>query len=262
VLDFLFNLHLWVLALLLNVILCGFAAVSVWVYRTWLLPRMRIGSGDAEFSGAVTQSIMVCYGLIAALTAVKVWDRYDQVLSIASAEATSLGALVRDFDGYPSPVREQLKEEVRVYTEQVIEHAWPAMGKGYVPTEGVKLIDKVQKTLFTFQPATESEKLIHAETLRAYNQMIVLRRQRVDAAKTALPDVLWVVLLPGAFACLLLSLFYRIEEPKLQYICSIGLAGFIAMVLFVIFSLDRPFVGDMAIQPDSYRIIYDQLMKP
>ena len=261
-LDFLFSLQLWVLALLLNVVLCGFAIVAVWAYRTWILPRMRIGSGDSEFSGAVTQSVMVCYGLIAALTAVKVWDRYDQVQSIASAEATSLGALVRDFGGYPSPVREQLKGELRAYTQQVIERAWPAMKYGVVPTEGVKLIDQVQKTLFTFQPATESEKLIHAETLRAYNQMIVLRRQRVDAAKTALPNVLWVVLLPGAFACLLLSLFYRIEEPKLQYICSIGLAGFIAMVLFVIFSLDRPFVGEMGIKPDSYQIIYDQLMKP
>jgi hypothetical protein len=74
--------------------------------------------------------------------------------------------------------------------------------------------------------------------------------------------VLWLVLLPGAFACILLSLFYRIEEPVLQYVCTIGLAGFISMVLFVIFSLDRPFVGDMAVKPDSYQKVLDQLMKP
>jgi hypothetical protein len=74
--------------------------------------------------------------------------------------------------------------------------------------------------------------------------------------------VLWVVLMPGAFACIILSLFYRIEEPKLQYVCTVGLAGFIAMVLFVIFSLDRPFVGDMAIQADSYQRVYDALMRP
>ena len=37
--------------------------------------------------------------------------------------------------------------------------------------------------------------------------------------------------------------------------------GFVAMVLFVIISLDRPFRGAMAIPPDSYQLVHDQLMK-
>ena len=40
-----------------------------------------------------------------------------------------------------------------------------------------------------------------------------------------------------------------------------GPGGFVAMVLFVIVSLDRPFHGAMAISPDSYQLIHDQLMK-
>jgi hypothetical protein len=39
-----------------------------------------------------------------------------------------------------------------------------------------------------------------------------------------------------------------------------GIAGFVAMVLFVIISLDRPFQGKMAIGPDSYQLIHEQLM--
>lgn len=261
-LDFLFSLHLGTLAVLLNGVLCGFALFSVWAYRRWLLPRLRITSEDSDYSGAVTQSIMVCYGLIAALTAVKVWDRYSQVQEIASSEATSLSTLWRDLGGYPSPEREKLKGHLRDYTDQVIRRAWPEMQAGRVPTVGVRMIDDFQKELFAFEPVTESQKLIHAETLGAFNRMAHDRRKRVDAATTRLPDVLWVVLLPGAFACIFLSLFYRIEEPRLQYVCTVGLAGFISMVLFVIFSLDRPFVGDMAITPDSYQKVYDHLMKP
>jgi lipopolysaccharide export LptBFGC system permease protein LptF len=136
------------------------------------------------------------------------------------------------------------------------------MNRGRVPTEGVQLVNRLQEILFVFEPATETQKLIHAETLRSFNLLAHARRERVDAATTALPDVLWWVLLPGAFACLVLSLFYRIEEPLLQYVCSVGLAGFIAMVLFVIFALDRPFIGDLAITPESYERVYDHLMKP
>jgi hypothetical protein len=259
-LDFLFGLPLWQLALLLNLMLCGFAAASVWAYRRWVLPRWNIRSQDSEFSGAVTQSIMVCYGLIAALTAVKVWDRFDQVQEIAESEATSISALWRDLGGYPSPTREGLRKQLRSYTEYVIQKAWPEMQAGRVPKEGVELITEFRQALFAFEPVTESQKIIHAETLRAFNQMAVDRRRRVNASTTRLPSVLWAVLLPGAFASILLSLFYRIEEPKVQLICTVGLAGFIAMVLFVVFALDRPFVGDMGLTPESYQRVYDHLM--
>jgi len=260
-LDFLFGLHLWAVALLLIAFLATFALGSVWAYRRFVLPRMRIKPEDAEYSGAVTQSVFVCYGLVAALTAVQVWERYSQVSEIVSNEATTIATLWRDCGSYPSPVKETLRGELRDYTDQVIHGAFVEMKHGRVPTQGVALIDQLQETLFAFEPTTESQKILHAETLRAFNQMLHARRQRVDVATTALPTVLWFVLLPGAFACILLSLLYRIEEPKLQYFCTFGLASFIAMVLFVIFALDRPFVGDMGITPDSYRIIYEQLMK-
>ena len=45
---------------------------------------------------------------------------------------------------------------------------------------------------------------------------------------------------------LILSLFFRIEDARFQGIPVAGLAGFLAMVLFVIISLDRPFRGPMA----------------
>jgi hypothetical protein len=34
------------------------------------------------------------------------------------------------------------------------------------------------------------------------------------------------------------------------------------MVLFIIIALDRPFRGAMAITPQSYELVYEQLMAP
>jgi hypothetical protein len=34
------------------------------------------------------------------------------------------------------------------------------------------------------------------------------------------------------------------------------------MIIFIIFALDRPFRGDLGLQPGPYQLIYDQLMKP
>jgi hypothetical protein len=61
--------------------------------------------------------------------------------------------------------------------------------------------------------------------------------------------------------CLLLCMFFPVEDRRFQAILVAGLAGFVAMVLFVIITLDRPFQGEMAIPADSYQLIYDQLMK-
>ena len=34
------------------------------------------------------------------------------------------------------------------------------------------------------------------------------------------------------------------------------------LVIFMILALDRPFIGDLGLRPDSYQLIYDHLMKP
>jgi hypothetical protein len=40
------------------------------------------------------------------------------------------------------------------------------------------------------------------------------------------------------------------------------LAMFIGLVIFMILALDRPFRGDLGVQPEPYQLIYDHLMKP
>jgi hypothetical protein len=260
--ELLFSLPLWALAVVLNIWLMGFALVSLWVLRRWLLPSLRINTDTALFFGAAAmQSGMVLYGLVAALTAVSVWQKYSDVSDIVSREATAINNLWRDLGGYPQREREAMQEILRGYTKQIIEEAWPAQQQGRVPRKGLEWMDRLQAQLFVFEPRSESQKLLHAETLGAYNRLIEARRQRLDAVNTALPGVMWFVLLPGAMGCLLLSLFFRLEDVRFQGILVAGLAGFVAMVLFVIIALDRPFRGAMAISADSYQLVHDQLMK-
>jgi hypothetical protein len=262
VLDFLFVLPLWALAVLLNVWLMGFALVSLWALRRWVLPRLRLDTNAALFFGAAAmQSAMVLYGLVAALTAVSVWTKYSQVSDTVSSEATAIAGLWRDLGGYPQREREAMREVLRGYTNQIISEAWPEQRRGRTPAAGVEWMDRFLGQLLVFEPTTESQKLLHAETLSAFNRMYEARRQRLDAVKSGLPGVMWLVLLPGAMGCLLICMFFPVEDRRFQAILVAGLAGFVAMVLFVIISLDRPFQGPMAIPADSYQLIYDQLMK-
>src|SRR5678815_5397248 len=50
--DFLFSLPLWLLAVVLNVWLMGFAVASLGAFRRWVLPRLRLGTDASLFYGA------------------------------------------------------------------------------------------------------------------------------------------------------------------------------------------------------------------
>jgi hypothetical protein len=123
-------------------------------------------------------------------------------------------------------------------------------------------MDRFQGILVSFEPATEGQKLLHGETLRAYNSLIQARRMRVDAVLTHLPTVMWIVILLGAIISLCASFFFSVEDVRLHAILVTLLAIFIGVVIFMTFALDRPFVGDLGVSADAYQLIYDHLMKP
>jgi len=262
VIDWLLSLSLWALSFVLAAWLAGFALATLWALRRWVTPRLQIRS-DASliYGGAVMQSGMVLYGLVAALTAVTVWTRHSQVADTVSAEATAIGSVWRTVGGYPQPQRDALRAVLRAHARQIIEQDWPQQRQGRVPQTGSDLLDRLQEQLLAFEPTTESQKTLHAQTLAGYSRMVEARRQRLDAVDTGLATVMWIVLLVGAMGCMLLYLLYPVEDARYQAILVTALAIFLAMVLFVIVSLDRPLQGPMAITPDSYELMQRQLMR-
>jgi hypothetical protein len=261
VLESVFDLPLLITGAAIVGSLCLFAVLGLRVVRRRVLPRLRIRDSDAEFTGAMMQSVMVFYGLAVALMAVNVSQTYSDVSKIVSAEATSLAALYRDVSSYPDPARSELQRQLREYVDDLIHHAWPLQQRGRIPTGGIKLMNRFQSTLTTFEPTTEGGKLLHGETLRAYNQTIQARRLRLDAVGTGLPAVMWTVIVAGAVIALSGSFFFKVDDARLQGIQVLLLATFIGLVIFMIFALDRPFRGDLGIPPDAYQLVFDQLMK-
>ena len=260
-LEWVFDLPLWIAGPAIVGSLCMFAMIGLMVVRRLVLPHLRVHISDSEFTGAMLQSIMVFYGLALALIAVSVWQTYSATSAVVSQEATALAALYRDVSSYPEPFRWRLQNDLRYYTQQTINEAWPLQRSGKVPRGGVQRMHRFQEDLNAFEPVTESQKLLHGETLSAYNHMIKARNLRLEAVQTTLPTVMWVVIILGAFIGLAASFFFRVEEARLQIILVLLLATFIGLVIFMTFALDRPFRGELGIPPEPFQLMYDQLMK-
>ena len=260
--ESIFDLPLLIIGPAIIAAMCLFAVVGLWLVRRRVLPRLRVHTSDSEFSGAMLQSVMVFYGLAVALIAVNVFQTYSDTSKVVTGEATALNAIYRDVSSYPEPIRTDLQKELRDYTDQVIHQAWPLQRRGQIPIAGIEHMSRFQAVLVKFEPVTEGQKLLHGETLRAYNQLIQARRLRLDGVGTGLPAVMWAVIIVGAFIGLSASFFFRVEDPRLHGIEVLLLATFIGLIIFMIFALDRPFRGDLGVRADPYQLVYDQLMKP
>lgn len=259
--DWIFSLPWPWLGLLIVAAFAGVGLSGLSLVRALILPRLGHVAHQNEVTGAVLHGILIIYGLAVALIAVAVWESYSDVSKLVSAEATAIASLYRDTAGYPEPTRTGLRDGIRAYTEYVINEAWPIQRQGKIPAGGVELMDHVQQILFDFNPTSDSQKLIHAETLHAYNNLIQARRLRLDAVQSGLPAAMWAVVLVGALITLAASFFFDVGSVRLHRIMVGLLASLMGLLVFLIVVYDHPFRGTHGVTAEPYQLIHDHLMK-
>lgn len=221
---------------------------------------------EALDNGAIAgllAALIGIYAVAAGLTAVAVWGNTGDAAANVGREAAAINVLWHDLGGYPQPVRNEARRAVMDYTKFVIDKEWPLHRLGEAPSLSIAEVERFQANLFGFEPATEGQKVLHAQTIAAYNRLLEARRLRLQAVEdTALPLELWVVvLLLGAFAissCFLL----RVDSFAMHATITILVAAPIALILYFIAVTDRPFQGGVAVSAEPYRAILEKIMVP
>jgi hypothetical protein len=214
-----------------------------------------------EMIDSALQSFFVLFGLLLGLVAVATYQDYSAASEIVDKEASSIGALYRDFSGYPEPTRTRLEEGLREYARYVIEEAWPQQREGIIPAGGTLRITALFDVLAGFEPAKKSEEIIHSEALRQFNHLVELRRSRLASVEMGLPDVLWWVVAVGALLNIVL-IWLQDMEIHVHLILGAVLASILGLVIFLIAALDHPFRGIVSVDPEPIELVYRQLMQP
>lgn len=256
----LYNLSPLSVALVVVIWVETISMIGLFVARRFLVPRLRYGDGINDAVSGTVQAIGVFYGITVGLIAVAVWNTYGSSSNLVSQEAASIGGLYRDLGGYPSPFKEQLQQELRDYTVFVIEQAWPAQQKGQILNGSTRMLNDFQNQLFAFQPKDASQVAVHSEALHAFSALIEYRRLRVDAVNEGLSDMMWAVIWVGATISIGVAYLFKIEDGKMHAILIGLMAGFLAMVIFMIIVNDRPFYGPFSISPEPYQLILNTLI--
>ena len=258
----LYQIHPLYAGLLLVAIIEVVSLIGLFLTRRLILPRLHYHDGTNDAVSGTVQAIGVFYGITVGLIAVGVWNTHSNASDLVSKEASAIGALYRNVNGYPDPIRTELKSKLREYTVFVIDKAWPAQqaGQGKHMDGGTSIMDEFQGKLYAFQPVNPGQVALHSETLTAYNKLIDYRRLRIDAVDSGLSATMWWVIWVGAVISIGVAYFYNIQDAKLHVILVALMSGFLAMVLFMIIINDRPFFGHVSVSSTPYKLILDRLI--
>ena len=215
---------------------------------------------DNGVIGWIFSAVLGIYAIAIGLMAVATWGNISAAEAIASREAAEIAALHRDLGGYPPPLRGTLQGTLARYTRYVIDEAWPRQRRGEVARNGAHILNELADEMYPFEPATDGQKIVHAEALRAFNALIELRRQRIEAVDYAVPGTLWSVIVIGAAVAIAASYVFSMESFWVHGLMTSLLAAMIGLLVFFMLITDLPYRGADGVGPDSYELVYRDLM--
>jgi len=250
----------WLLFVLLTV---TFATVSLaGLHLTRPLVR-RVVDGSGKFNDVTNYyfaAVGVLYGLTLGLIAVGTWQNFSDADSKAAKEANSLGALYRDLDGYPAPLRNETERLLLEYIKVVIDKEWPAHQQGQVLDAGDVILEKFENKIMAFEPASETQKIAHTEVINSLDTVVQNRGFRLQSVSTALPGVLWTVVLIGAVINVGLTYLFWVENLRLHSLLVVAFASSIAMLIFLTAAMDNPYRGEFSVSSDAYKYVLNHVM--
>jgi hypothetical protein len=171
-------------------------------------------------------------------------------------EAGDVEEVYRLAQPLPEAKQEQIQGLAISYARVVVDEEWPLMREGRWSTRADDLADELRGSIQDgYKNGTDVEREFFSEELSAMEDLEEDRDARVIAGRTGLPAVLWVAL--GVLGLSIIGLSYLVGmESHLLHLLTVGiLATGIALVLFTLAVLDRPFGTDFRVGPQPFELV-------
>ncbi len=257
-----YDLPTWLLALLIIAVFMTVSIGGLLLSRHFVTKRLIFSREINEAVNYFGCAMAALYSVTLGLIAVASWTNFSNVDGLVSKEAATIGVLYRDVGGYPEPLRTELRHALREYTIFVIEKVWPAQQHDILLDQPTLMLTNIHQKLLDYEPPTLGRSVMHAEAMRKFNELVDLRRQRIDQVDSGLPAILWVVVCFGGLLTLSVSYLFFIEDVRFHVVLLSMLTLFVASMIFLIAALDRPFLGSVSVTSDSYKTVIQRVMDP
>ncbi|MFJ2745209.1 hypothetical protein ACIO3O_36755 [Streptomyces sp. NPDC087440] len=209
---------------------------------------------NSASQAAVFAMIGTVFATLVAFAVVVVWENYADAESTVAQEANALADLERMSRGFAVPVRRQVQEASRTYATIVIGDEWDAMtASGADPRAHAALTELW--TVYTDMGPDGKASPLYQPSIERMNSLGDNRRLRLLAARSEVPTVVWLMLYCGGVLSVVMVYFFGVRRDWVQRLVVSVLATVVALSVFLVASLEKPFGGDAGIGPDAFESV-------
>ena len=194
----------------------------------------------------------VVFSLIFAFITVLVWQNYNGVNNAVTKEANNLNNIYRLYAAFPPEVQRSGRMALKDYAQTVIQEEWPLMSKDEFSINAYQKLLKLEEQVIRFQPQNAGQSNAHLQMLQLVADAAELRRSRIYNAQFALAPPAWIGLISSSLIFLIFSCLFKMKSTRTHLLLILFLGLTIVGVLYFLMIYIHPFLGPMAIKPDSF----------
>jgi len=199
------------------------------------------------------------YAVILGLIVVDAMGKFQEAHVVTEGESNALANLVILANRMPTEKRDEIHLKAQTYSELVINEEWPMMDHGdyssRAATSALELMDAVAH----FEPVTEGQKAIYAESLSVSSDFWSNRRSRTGKVIRGIPALEWLVLILGGMITIVFTYFFALERVKVQVAMTTLVSLIISLNVYLVSMFGYPYSGDLKVSSDGFRIAHSML---
>jgi hypothetical protein len=207
--------------------------------------------------GFLYNAVCVIYAVLIAFVVFVIWNNLEETNSKIEREANNLLNLYYDASVYPDSLRMEIQTTIRDYVKRVTSEEWKSMADGNQDAEAMKSFIKLNRIYLSVNPILVPNIEVLSQAMKNMQELREFRRHRILSSKNSMPDILWIVIILSSVILVVFTFFFSTKNMWHQYVMTAFLVFVSVLVLYLIFVLDHPFVGQNAIKPEAFQPLMD-----
>ena len=243
--DMVYEYPIWAVGLTL-VGVAVFGAVALELCARWLLP-IELRQRHNDVAAAIFSIIGVTYAVLLAFVAMLAWDGFNRAKAASYAEAALIGDVYNLSAGFAEPERSAIRNEIFGYARHVVTIEWPAQAEGQAVDPDSVFLSGLNKMVLAAHPSSQADDNLDLLLLQTMERLWDARQERLLAAQTTIPGIVWFVVVVGGGLTVAFGAFLGAPSMRMQLAMSSVLAASGALVLILIIALSNPFRGSFRV---------------
>jgi Protein of unknown function (DUF4239) len=250
--DMVYRYPIWAVGLLL---------VGAAVFGAVLLElcAIELRQKHNDVAAAIFSIIGVTYAVLLAFVAMLAWEGFNRAKAASYAEAALIGDVYNLSVGFGDPEKSSIRNEILGYARRVVTVEWPAQAEGRMVDEDSIYLDGLNKMALALHPPRQTDGDLHSLLLQTIERLWDARQQRLLAAQTTIPDIVWFVVIVGGALTVAFGAFLGAPSLRMQLAMSAVLAASGALVLILIIALSNPFRGDFRVSTAPFEHVLSRM---